>query len=110
VIFAIRHSWDVESIDISHFKNPRSVLLDNSENGVGPVGITLGEFADELGVHPSDALAEWLIRNGLESTVTMPPWEKDDEMVLRLIRDPQSVDNFNDSGAHVQLSARPAAR
>ena len=79
------------------------MLLDNSANQAGPVGITLGEYSDQLGLHPSDALAEWLIRNGLDSTVTMPPWEKDDDMVVRLTRDPHAVGNINDSGAHGQL-------
>ncbi|NNK63634.1 MAG: amidohydrolase family protein [Gemmatimonadetes bacterium] len=98
-----RHSWDVESNEIAPFRKPRGVVLDNSQNGVGPVGITLGEYADSLGVHCSDALAEWFIHNGLESTVTMPPWDKDDEMVLRLIRDPKTVGNITDAGAHGQL-------
>jgi len=98
-----RHSWDVESNEIAPFRKPRGVLLDNSQNGAGPVGITLGEYADSLGVHCSDALAEWFIHNGIESTVTMPPWEKDDEMVVRLIRDPKTVGNITDAGAHGQL-------
>jgi N-acyl-D-aspartate/D-glutamate deacylase len=98
-----RHSWDHESLETAFFRQPRPMLLDNSENGAGPEGISLGEFADELGVHPSDALAEWFIRNGLSSTVTMPPWEKDDDMVIRLTRDPHAVGNINDSGAHGQL-------
>ena len=98
-----RHSWDVESNEIAPFRKPRGVVLDNSQNGAGPLGITLGEYADSLGVHCSDALAEWFIHNGLESTVTMPPWDKDDEMVLRLIRDPKTVGNITDAGAHGQL-------
>ena len=98
-----RHSWDVESNEIAPFRKPQGVVLDNSQNGTGPVGITLGEYADSLGVHCSDALAEWFIHNGLESTVTMPPWDKDDEMVLRLIRDPKTVGNITDAGAHGQL-------
>ncbi len=98
-----RHSWDHESLPTAPFRNPRPILLDNSENDVGPVDVTLGEYADRLGLHPSDALAEWLIANGLESTVTMPPWDKDDEMVVRLTRDPHSVGNITDAGAHGQL-------
>ena len=54
---------------------------------MGPVALTLGEFADELGVHCSEPLAEWFVRNGVTSTVTMPPWEKDEDMVVRLMRD-----------------------
>ena len=98
-----RHSWDHESLETGFFRNPGPMLLDNSANDAGPLGITLGEYAETLGVHPSDALAQWFIENGLDSTVTMPPWEKDDEMVVRLTRDPRAVGNINDSGAHGQL-------
>lgn len=98
-----RHSWDNKALETSFFREPRPMLLDNSENGVGPNGVILGEYADELGVHPSDALAEWFLNNGLSSTVTMPPWEKDDDMVVRLTRDPYAVGNINDCGAHGQL-------
>jgi len=48
-------------------------------------------------------MAQWFIDNGLSSSVTMPPWEKDDDMVVRLTRDPLAVGNINDSGAHGQL-------
>lgn len=98
-----RHSWDNESLETSFFRKPQAMVLDNSENEAGPMGVTLGEYSEQLGVHPSDALAEWFIANGLSSTVTMPPWEKDDDMVVRLTRDPYAVGNINDSGAHGQL-------
>ncbi len=98
-----RHSWDNESLETSFFREPGPMVLDNSENEAGPMGVTLGEYAAELGLHPSDALAQWFLDNGLQSTVTMPPWEKDDDMVVRLTRDPLAVGNINDSGAHGQL-------
>ena len=98
-----RHSWDHEANPISPFPKPQGTVLDNSANEVGPIGVTLGEFAEELGVHCSDALAEWFVRNGVASTVTMPPWEKDEEMVVRLMRDPRSVGNISDAGAHGQM-------
>ncbi|MBW2427164.1 MAG: amidohydrolase family protein, partial [Deltaproteobacteria bacterium] len=98
-----RHSWDNEALEISFFPRPRGILLDNSANDVGPVGITLGEYADELGVHCSDALAEWLVRNGVSSTVSMPAWAKDEEMVIRLLKDPKTVGNISDAGAHGQM-------
>jgi len=98
-----RHSWDHEALKTSPFPQPRGVVLDNSSNGAGPVGIPLGDFADQLGVHCSDALAEWFVRNGVASTVTMPPWAKDEEMVVRLCKDPRSVGNISDAGAHGQM-------
>jgi len=98
-----RDSWDNESLETSFFRQPQATMLDNSENDAGPAGISLGEYAEQLDVHCSDALADWFINNGLSSTVTMPPWDKDDDMVIRLTRDPKAVGNINDSGAHGQL-------
>jgi probable F420-dependent oxidoreductase len=98
-----RHAWDEEASKISPFPQPRGVLLDNSANDAGPVGITLGEYADRLGVHCSDALAEWFVCSGVASSVTMPPWAKDEAMVVRLLRDPRSVGNISDAGAHGQM-------
>jgi N-acyl-D-aspartate/D-glutamate deacylase len=98
-----RHSWDNEALSISPFPNPRGMFLDNSGNGAGPVDVHLGDYADELGLHCSDALAEWFLANGFESTVMMPEWEKDEPMLLRLLREPRSVGNVSDAGAHGQM-------
>lgn len=97
-----QHSWENESLETSFFRNPAAMMLDNSENGADPI-CSLGDYAQQLGLPFSHALAEWFIKNGLSSTVTMPPWQKDDEMVVRLTRDPKAVGNINDSGAHGQL-------
>jgi N-acyl-D-amino-acid deacylase len=98
-----RHSWDVLALPTCPFRRPRPMLLDHSATGAGPVGVRLGELADSLGLHPSDALAEWLLANGVESTVTAPDWDRDDAMVERLLRDPRSVGNISDAGAHGQM-------
>ncbi len=98
-----RNSWDNESLETSFFRDPAPIVLDNPETDVGPQGITLGAYAAQLGVHASDALAQWFIQNGLSSTVTMPPWNLDEDMVVRLTRDAKAVGNINDSGAHGQL-------
>jgi N-acyl-D-amino-acid deacylase len=100
-----RESWENDAFDFSPLskQQSRGMLLLNSDNGVGPIRTTLGEYADELGLHTSDAMAEWLINNGLDSTVTMPPFAKDEEMVVRLLRDPYTVGNITDAGAHGQM-------
>lgn len=101
-----RQSWDSEVFEFSPFSpnNSANILLLNSENNVGPMGITLGDYAQQIGApHPSDAMADWLIANGLESTVTMPPFEMDLDMVIKLIRDDQAVGNISDAGAHGQM-------
>ncbi len=98
-----RHSWDVECNETAPFRNPQPMILELSENGAGPVDTTLGEYAESLGLHRSDALAEWMLRNGVGSTVRLPNWEKDVEMTLRLIRDPFTVGNISDAGAHGKM-------
>ncbi len=98
-----RHSWDELALPTCPFRKPRPMLLDHSANGAGPIGIQLGDFADALDLHPSDALAEWLLANGIDSTVTAPDWDRDDAMVSRLLKDPHSVGNISDAGAHGQM-------
>ncbi|MDG0978090.1 MAG: amidohydrolase family protein [Halieaceae bacterium] len=98
-----RVSWDEEVWKHSPFANPQSLLLINSENGVGPVDISLAQYADDQGLHPSDAMADWLISNSVHSTVHMAPFPQDEEMVVELIKDPWTVPNISDAGAHGQM-------
>lgn len=101
-----RESWNTKTFEFSPFPEGRAehLLLMNTDNGVGPTHLTLGEYQQQIGaVHPSDAMAEWLLANGLQSTVTMPPFESDRDMVLQLMRDPWTVGNISDAGAHGQM-------
>jgi len=101
-----RQSWDEETFEFSPFPQGRAENLQllNSDNGVGPIGVTVGEYQAQIGAeHPSDAVAEWLLANGLESTVTMPPFEMDEAVVEALIKDPFATGNINDCGAHGQM-------
>lgn len=98
-----RKSWDNEALDISPFKNPASLLLIDSENGTGPVGGTLQQLAESRGVHPSDAMADWMLENGLQSTVHMAPFPLDEALTIALMRDPKTVGNISDAGAHLQM-------
>ena len=77
-------------------------MLD-SENGKGPIGGTLKEFAESRGVHRSDAMADWILENGLMSTVHMAPFPKNEELTMELMRDPKTVGNISDAGAHLQM-------
>jgi N-acyl-D-aspartate/D-glutamate deacylase len=84
-------------------RHPQALILANSDNGVGPLDITLAEYATQLGVHHSDAMAEWLINHGLQSTVQMAPFDLDEEMIIRLLKDPFTVGNISDAPAHGQM-------
>ena len=44
-----------------------------------------------MGLHDSDALAEWVIRNGLGSTVLEEPRTISQQSVLKCLRDPHTV-------------------
>jgi N-acyl-D-aspartate/D-glutamate deacylase len=85
------------------FERPDIVMLSYSETGAGPVGVSLGEYARELGLHPSDALANWLQANGLGSILSVVGDPLDEATVSQLIRDPHTLACPNDTGAHLQL-------
>lgn len=98
-----RESWDTQAWDHSPLKNPHELLLLDSENGTGPLGITLKDYADSRGLHRSDAMAEWILANGTYSTVHMAPFPKDEALTIELMRDPKTVGNISDAGAHLQM-------
>lgn len=98
-----RESWDNNAWDHSPLKNPQELFLLDSENGTGPLNITLKEYADSKGLHRSDAMADWILANGTRSTVHMAPFPKDEELTLGLMRDPKTVGNISDAGAHLQM-------
>ncbi|AZI36840.1 putative hydrolase [Caenibius tardaugens NBRC 16725] len=98
-----RNSWDNEAWPHSPLQNPQDLYLIDSENGTGPINITLKDYADSRGLHRSDAMAEWLLANGTFSTVHMAPFPKDEGLTIGLMKDPQSVGNISDAGAHLQM-------
>lgn len=99
-----RESWDTQCYPQSPMSNPGMLLLTKlgSDNGAGPF-CTLQEYAEQLGLHRSDAMADWLLKNGVLSTVRMAPFDMDDEVVVEMIRDPKTVGNITDAGAHLQM-------
>ncbi len=98
-----RESWDTQAWDHSPLKNPQELFLLDSENGAGPLNITLKEYADSRGQHRSDAMADWILANGTRSTVHMAPFPKDEALTVELMKDPRTVGNISDAGAHLQM-------
>ena len=98
-----RDSWDNKAWPHSPLQNPQDLYLIDSENGTGPVNITLKEYAESRGLHRSDAMAEWLLANGMFSTVHMAPFPKDEKLTIELMEDAQTVGNISDAGAHLQM-------
>jgi N-acyl-D-amino-acid deacylase len=88
----------------SYLHDPTALTLRESETGYGPTGVTLAAYIAEGGFsHPSDALAEWVLNNGAESVVHKKSWERDEEVLLQLLRDPNSIGNISDAGAHGKM-------
>ena len=98
-----RESWDTQAWDHSPLKNPQDLYLLDSENGTGPIGGTLLAYAESRGQHRSDAMADWILENGTMSTVHMAPFPKDEALTVALMRDPKTVGNISDAGAHLQM-------
>lgn len=98
-----RRSWD-DQLPHSYLNDPSALTFRESETGYTATGITLADYmADTAIEHPSDALAEYLLVNGVGSLVLKRSQEVDEDVVVRLVKDPRSVGNTSDAGAHGQL-------
>ncbi len=98
-----RESWNNQYAH-SYLHDPGALTLKESETGYGPVGITLADYMAQTGIgHASDAMAQWVLNNGPESVVHKRSWEINEEVLLGLLRDPRSVGNISDGGAHGKM-------
>ena len=55
------------------------------------------------GVHLSDALADWLLENGIGSSLRTAEQPMEEDAVVELVRDPHTVTGVSDAGAHIQM-------
>jgi N-acyl-D-aspartate/D-glutamate deacylase len=98
-----RESWDNQFAH-SYLHDPSANLLRESESGYGPTGVTLADYMEQTGItHASDAMAEWVLNNGQESTILKRSWEKDETVLNKLLVDTHSLANVTDAGAHGKL-------
>jgi len=98
-----RKSWDNQYAH-SYLNDPAALTLRESETGFGPIGLTLAAYMEQSGIgHPSDALAQWVYHNGPESVVLKKSWARNMDMLVRLLKDPRSVGNISDAGAHGKM-------
>ncbi|MCU1484078.1 MAG: amidohydrolase [Actinomycetia bacterium] len=99
-----RADWDDRvRASTSRIDRPEALMLAISETGAGPVGLSLAAYAGQRGLHISDALAEWVVANGIGSQMVGLPDPLDEEAVVAALREPRTLTNINDSGAHLQL-------
>ena len=54
-------------------------------------------------MHLSDALADWLLDNGIGSSLRTAEQPMEDDAVVELVRDPHTVTGVSDAGAHIQM-------
>jgi N-acyl-D-aspartate/D-glutamate deacylase len=106
-----RHDWDNPRDEQNSFRKGtlHTLILSDSENGTGPVGLSLQDLSDQRGVHPSDALADWVLANGIGSRYTKLAVRADttqqemDERVLNAFPDPFALIGGTDAGAHLKM-------
>lgn len=98
-----RDSWDNKAFKQSLVCNPQKMLLLDSDTGAGPLGLSLKQLAEQTGKHPSDALADWVIANGVNSIVNREPHAMVQDKTIQMIKNDQTVANISDAGAHGQM-------
>ena len=109
---AAREAWDNPLPEQNSFRAEQLdiFILTDSENGTGPVDISLKDLAEQRGVHPSDALADWVLANGigsrytkLSSTVVPLTDDQRREMMTASLNDPYAIVGGTDAGAHLTM-------
>ncbi len=99
-----RADWDACTYTLAPISRPGGILCADSERRLpGETGISLDELATRDGSHPSDAMADWYLRNGRRSSMRTAPNPVDEDDVVRLARMPSSVAGASDAGAHLQM-------
>ncbi|MGY8737358.1 MAG: N-acyl-D-amino-acid deacylase family protein [bacterium] len=101
-----REEWDSLGMSIFPIKHPEKALFISVEKPeLEPwVGRNLAELAEERGLHPSDALAEWVLENDLNPGVVAVGVANDDvDDVAKMLRHPATIVGASDAGAHLQM-------
>lgn len=107
-----RDAWDhpLPEQNAFHRETLHLLMLTDSENGTGPTGVSLAELATARDQHPSDALADWVLANGIGSRYTKHnspavPMTEDDRraQVVHDAANPQALMGGTDAGAHLTM-------
>ena len=99
-----RADWDACTYTLAPVRAPHRLLLDHSERGLDDqTGLSLVDYAARTGAHLSDAMADWLLANGLGSSLRTADAPLDEAAVCELIRHPMTVTGGSDAGAHIQM-------
>jgi N-acyl-D-aspartate/D-glutamate deacylase len=99
-----RDDWDACTYTLVPIRRPEALLLHHSERGLEHrTGGSLADEAAARGAHLSDALAGWLLENGLGSSLRTAEQPMEEDAVVELVRDPHTVTGVSDAGAHIQM-------
>jgi N-acyl-D-amino-acid deacylase len=99
-----REDWDNRTHStISRVDRPHEMIFSISETGAGPLNTSLAEYSAERQLHLSDALADWVLANGIHSLLVGTPERLSEPDIVAALREPKTLANINDSGAHLQL-------
>ncbi|MHA7839607.1 MAG: N-acyl-D-amino-acid deacylase family protein, partial [bacterium] len=101
-----REEWDAIPMSIFPIHHPEKALfISVAHPELEPwVGRSLGDLAAERSLHPSDALADWLLENDLSPGVVAVGVANDEvEEVGRMLRNPATIVGASDAGAHLQM-------
>ncbi len=107
-----RAAWDDPLPEQNSFRSEalHLFMLTDSENGTGPVDLSLADLAAQRDQHPSDALADWLLANGIGSRYTKANGTgrvmTDDDRRGQVVTDaanPFAVLGGTDAGAHLTM-------
>ena len=109
---AAREAWDNPLPEQNSFRSEHLhiFMLTDSENGTGPTDISLKDLAEQRGQHPSDALADWVLANGIGSrytklSSTAVEMTDDDRrrQMTQSLHDPYAIVGGTDAGAHLTM-------
>jgi N-acyl-D-aspartate/D-glutamate deacylase len=99
-----RADWDACTYTLVPIRRPEALMLHHSERGLDArTGQSLADEAAARGSHLSDALADWLLENGLGSSLRTAEQPMEENAVVDLVRDPHTVTGVSDAGAHIQM-------
>ena len=94
-----RHEWDTCTYTLVPIYAPERLLLIGGDHS----GESLADAAARSGLHPSDALADWLLATDLDGHIRTVDRAIDDAAGAELLRQPFSLSGASDAGAHVQM-------
>ncbi len=105
-----RHDWDHPLDEQNSFRASQlhELILSDPEDGPGPAGVSLLDLAQDRGQHPSDALADWVLANGIGSRYTkltlgrMSQEDRDDQD-RRFFARTDTIFGGTDAGAHLKM-------